>query len=467
MAIPSKRSFSPGHLVTLSPCHLVIFLLAAATIAYYTVHGPWSTVHGPPLVPAELTDPLARKMMEGKRQAVLVAPRSGTAWGELAMAFDAHEVSAEAVACYRRAMDLDWNDARWPFLLAAQLNRSGQGAGKEEAVRLYRRAADCPGASSAQRATALLSLADLLTELGRGDEAAPLYQQVYATDPSNPWAAYRVGVALAERDETEKATRILLGLARNPCARRKSAIAMAELSRRTGKPKDADGFDYAAGLLPPDQPWANPFAAAVAELWRGRRALMDRYVAQEAAHQAKAVVHTATALADLYPSVETQMLLLRALVNAGDYPAAVAVADDILRDPDGRELVTAHSFLGLARLGLADRAEAEGRKADADRLLAQAAEALGESVRLKSDYAPGYLYRAKALLRLGRLPEAEEAARAGVGCRPEEWEGYLVLADVLAATGRKTEAVTAAEQAVKLAHPNEPRPKQALEALKK
>jgi tetratricopeptide (TPR) repeat protein len=145
----------------------------------------------------------------------------------------------------------------------------------------------------------------------------------------------------------------------------------------------------------------------------------------------------------------------------------VAVADDIMREPEGRKLVTAHSFLGLARLGLADRAEAEGRKAEADRLLAQAAEALAESVRLKSDYAPGYLFRARALLRLGRLPEAEEAARAGVGCRPEEWEGYLVLADMLAATGRKAEAVAAVEQAVKLAHPNEPRPRQALEALKK
>ena len=143
----------------------------------------------------------------------------------------------------------------------------------------------------------------------------------------------------------------------------------------------------------------------------------------------------------------------------------MAVADDVLRVEPGA--VTAHSFLGLARLGLADRAEAEGRKADADRLLAQAAEALGESVRLKPDYAPGHLYRAKALLRLGRLPEAEEAARAGVASRPEEWEVYLVLADVLAAAGRKAEAVAAAEQAVKLAPPNEPRPKQALEALKK
>jgi tetratricopeptide (TPR) repeat protein len=442
-------------------------MAVAAGIGYYLWVG--RDAPGPPVpsIPAELTDPPARKVVEEKRQAVLAAPKSGTAWGELAMAFHAHDASAEAMVCYRRAMDLDPNDPRWPFLLASQLNGRGTGDDKEEAVRLYRRAADCPAASSAQRATALLTLADLLTELGRGDEAAPLYQQVYHADPSNPWAAYRVGVMLSNRNETEKAAQILLDLARNPYARKKSAIAMAELSRRAGRAKDAEGFDYAAGLLPPDHHWANQFTEEVGNLWRGRRALMNRYVAQEAAGDVRGAVHTGTALADQYPSVETQMMLLRALVNAGDYPAAAAVADDILREPDGRKMVSAYLFLGLARLGLADRAEAEGRKADADQLLAQAAEVLGESVRLKADYAPGYFYRAKALLRLGRLREAEEAARAGVGCRPEEWEGYLILSDVLAASGRKADAITAAEQAVKLAHPNEPRPKQALEALKK
>jgi tetratricopeptide (TPR) repeat protein len=456
------------HLVTFSRRHVVILVILVAAVAgigYFL----WARRVGaePPPVPAELTDPPARKVIVEKRRAALAAPRSGSAWGELGMAFAAQDIPAEAMVCYRRAIDLDPNDARWPYLLALELNQPGTGGDKEEAVRLYRRSADCPTASTDQWATALLTLADLLTELGRGDEAAPLYQQVFAADPSNPWAAYRVGVALAERDETEKAAQILLGLARNPYAQKKSAIAMAELSRRAGRAKDADGFDYAAGLLPPDHHWPSPFGVELAGLWRGRRALMQRFVEQEAAHEDKATVHTANALADQYPSVETQLLLVRALVNAGDYPAALAVADDILRDENGRKLVTAHSFLGLARLGLADRAEAEGRKADANRLLAQAAEALGESVRLKSDYAPGYYYRSKALLRLGRLPEAEAAARAGIGCRPEEWEGYLALADVLAATGRKADAITAAEQAVKLAHPNDPRPKQALEALRK
>src|SRR5262249_41657268 len=170
---------------------------------------------------------------------------------------------------------------------------------------LYRQAADCPPSAHSHRATALLSLADLLTELGRVNEAAPLYQQVHAANPSNPWAAYRIGVALANQGETDKAAKILLGLAKNPHARRKSAIAMAELHRRAGRTKEAEGFDYAASLLPADRTWENPFAAEVAELQRGRRMLMARYVAQEAAHDDRAAVHTATALADQYPSVET------------------------------------------------------------------------------------------------------------------------------------------------------------------
>jgi tetratricopeptide (TPR) repeat protein len=448
---------------------VTVLAAAAAGVGYFLWVGRGAVEPPPPPVPAELTDPPARKLIERKRQAVLAAPRSGTAWGELGMAFDAHDASAgETVTCYRRAMDLAPQDARWPFLLAEQLNWRGYiGTNKGQAMQLYRRAADCPPPSDAHRATALLSLADLLTELGRGAEAASLYQQVYAADPSNPWAAYRVGVLLADRGETEKASKILLGLARNPYARKKSAFAMAELTRRAGRAKDADGFDYTASLLPPDRDWANPFAAEVAELQRGRRVLMAHFVAQETVRDDRAALHTATALADQYPSVETQIILLRALVNAGDYPAALAVADDVLRDGEGRRMDTAHQFLGLARIGMADRAEALGRKADADRLLVQAAESLGESVRLKADNAPAYLHRAKVLRRLGRLQEAEEAARGAVGCRPQEWEGYLALADVLAAAGRKAEAITAAEQAVRLAHPNEPRPRHALEALRK
>ncbi len=450
------------------PLAVVFGLLAVAAVGYavfkYTASAGNRTE--PPEIPADVTDPPIRKVIASKRAAVVADPRSATAWGELGTAFDAHEYWEQAQACYERAMELAPSDARWPFMIAEILDwRKKTESNKEEAVRLYRMAADRNPPTPAHTWTAALCLADLLTELDRADEAAPLYQRAYDADPTNPWAAFRMARLHDDRGRMEDAIRIYLTLVNNPYTRKRSAVALAELYRRQGKVTEADRYEHAAGLVPPDQSWANPYANPVAELRRGRAVLMDTYFAQERAQDAAGVMALATTLADQYPSIETQLLLLRAMVNTGDFTAAVAVADDVLRaDP---RAVTAHSFLGLARLGLADRAEAEGRKADADRLLAQAAESLGESVRLKPDYAPGHLYRAKALLRLGRLPEAETAARAGVASRPEEWEVYLILADVLAASGRKTEAVTAAEQAVKLAPPNEPRAKQALESLKK
>jgi tetratricopeptide (TPR) repeat protein len=447
---------------------LVVGVLVVAAVGYavfkYTLSaGPRPE---PPEIPADVTDPPIRKVIAAKRAAVVADPRSATAWGELAMAFDTHERWHQAQVCYERAMELDPSDACWPFLLAEVLNwRNKTEPNKEEAVRLYRMASERTPPTPAHTWTAALSLGDLLTELDRPDEAAPLYQRAFDADPANPWAAYRAARLLADRGRVEDAIRVYLTIAGSQYTRKKSAGALAELYRRLGKATEADSYEHAAGQLPPDVPWPNPYANPVAELRRGRAMLTDTYFAQERAQDVAGVLATATALADQYPSAETQLLLLRALVNTGNNTAALAVAEDVLRAAPAT--VTAHSFLGLARLRLADRAEAEGRKADADRLLAQAAEALGESVRLKPDYAPGHLYRAKALLRLGRLREAETSARAGVAARPEEWEVHLMLSDVLAAAGRKADAVTAAQQAVKLAPANEPRAKKALEALKK
>lgn len=441
-------------------------MATAYAVLKYTVFAERTVHRSPPEIPADVTDPPIRKVIESRRKAVIADPSSANAWGELGMAFDAHEQWPPSQECYRQAMELDPSDARWPFLLAEQFNwRVKSGSNKEEAVRLYRIAADLPPPTRAHTWTATLSLADLFTELGRAEEAEPLYRRVFEADPANPWAAYRMAGMLADRGRTEEAIRLYSTLTQSPYARKMAAAAIAVLYRQSGKAAEAEKHESLAEMLPADASWANPYAERVAELRRGRSVLSDTYFAQERARDMDGVIATATALTDQYPSVESQLLLLRAFVNTGDFPAAVAVADDVLRvEPNA---VIAHSFLGLARLGLADRAEAEGRKADAERLLAEAADAFGHSVRVKPDYAPGFLYRAKALQRLGRLPEAEVAARGGVSCRPEEWEGYLVLSEVLAAAGRKAEAITAAEQAVKLAPPDEPRAKQALEAVKK
>lgn len=447
---------------------LGVGLLAAAAVGYavYRYARPADRGPAPPEVPADVTDPSIREVIAGKRAAAAARPNDAAAWGELGMAFDAHERWDLSQACYRRAMELDPADARWPFLIAEQLNWRSKGhLDKDEALRLYRLAADRKPPTPAAAWTAVLSLADLLTELGRPDEAAPLYQRAFEAEPGNPWAAYRVAGLLADRGRTEDAFRMYQALARSPYARKKSVVAIAELHRRIGKSKEAEEYEHAAESLPADVSWPNPYAEKVADLRRGLAVLHDTYFAQERAHDVDGVVATATALTEQYPSVESQLLLLRAMYNTGDFPAAVAVAEDVLRVDPG--VVTAHSFLGLARLGLADRAEAGGRKAEADRLVAAAAAALSESVRLKADFAPGHIYLSRALTRLGKHADAEQAARKAIVARPEEWEAHLALGEALAAAGRKAEAAAAFEQAAKLAHPDEPRPKRALAELKR
>ena len=48
----------------------------------------------------------------------LKAPRSAGAVGRLGMVFQAHDLHAEALACYHRASELDPEALRWTYLQA-------------------------------------------------------------------------------------------------------------------------------------------------------------------------------------------------------------------------------------------------------------------------------------------------------------------------------------------------------------
>ncbi len=440
-------------------------LAAAAGVTYYVARPSAPKLPPVPPVPAEWTDRPMIEIVSDKRKAVEADPRNGAAWGQLGMAFDTHERLDEAMICYRTAMELDPTDARWPFLLAEQRNwRNRSQTDKEEAVRLYRTCLERKQPSPAHQAAAELSLADLLVELGRPAEAEPIYEQVYARDPSNPWAAYRVGVAAADRGDTARGIRVLMTLARNPYAQKKASAALAAIHRRLGHQKEADGFERASSMLPEDWTWENPFAEEVAEFQRGRHSLFETVNLYNTQGNFRAAADAARRLADLYPTPQSQLMLGRTLVNLTDYESAVPVLEDTLHgDPN---MVMAHAFLGIAWYGLAQRADEAGRRTEAEADYAKATAALDKAVELKPDYAPGYFYKARILLRLHRPADALRAVRAGIDRRPEEWEGYVVLSEVLVATGDKAAAITALEQAVKLSNPNEVRPRQALEKLK-
>jgi tetratricopeptide (TPR) repeat protein len=406
-----------------------------------------------------------REIVADKRRAVEAAPRDGTAWGELGMAFDAHERHAEAITCYQAAAEFAPDDARWPFLLGEEYrSRYPEAFNPKEAIRWYRLAVARRSPTPAHRATAELTLADVLAEQGQTAEAEDLYQRVYAADRTNAWAAFRVGTAAAERSETNAAIQILTKLARNPYAQKKAASTLAALHRQAGKTKDAEGFEYAASLLPEDRPWPNPFEEEMAGYLRGRQALFDAVTRAEERNDYKAAAEAARRFNDLYPSPESDLVLGRTLVESGDPETAIPILEDALaRDPN---LIMARAFLGMAWFHRGERADAAGHRSEAEGHYLKAVAALGRAVELKPDYAPGYLYQARALARLNRLPEAITAARAAVTRRPDEWEAHLVLGEVLAAAGQTQAAVEELEQAVKSAHPKEPRPRQALERLK-
>ncbi len=415
----------------------------------------------PPIPPlsADWTDAAVVRLVGDKRRAVEAAPRSGPAWGELGMAFQAHEKMADAEACYRAAMTFGPPDARWPYQLAQVVKEDDPG----RAMKLLAESLALPPPTPAHRAAAELTLAQLMAENDRGAEADEIVKRVYAADPTNPWAAYRAGATLVERDDPA-GVRILLGLARNPYAQKKAAAALAAYHRRAGHAADADGFEYAATLLPPDYQWANPYDREMGDYQRGEHVLINKVSNHEQAGNHPAAVELARRLVDLYPSPRTQLMLGRALVSKTEFAAAVPVLEDaVAGDPD---LVMAHGYLGLARFGLAEAADVAGDTARAADEYTKALAAMGRAVALKPDYAVGYYYQARTLLWLKRPADALRAINECVARRPEEWDGYIVLADVYQATGRKADAVAALEQAVKLANPNEPRPKQALAKLK-
>ena len=410
----------------------------------------------PPPVPAipTVVDFAITQLLTERHAAVVAAPRSAEAWGGYGMALDAHALLG-AEGCYRAAATFDPNDPRWPVLLAVKRRESDPSAARE----LLERAAGLPLPTPAHLATIKLMLAELADDAGRVADADELTRQALEIDPENAEARFRIGAAKVARDDPAGVP-LLLSLARNSAGQTKSASTLAAYYRRIGDIKSAEGFGYAASLLPPDQGWANPFLAEVAESQRGSRSLINLESRLSQRGDFAGALLTARNLADQYPSAETQVILGRALVQSGDPAGAVPVLTDALAaDP---RLAAAQAFLGVAEFQLAERvgpAEAKPR-------YTRAITALDAAIKLKSDYSPAYYYRAKALAKLGRDTDALHAIEDFLIRRPEEWEGHLVHAELLADAGRRADAIQAAERAVKLANPAEPRPSVALAKLK-
>lgn len=442
---------------------LLVTLLAAcgAAVAFVFVRSNANvSLPNVPDYPAIWTDPPIVEIAGLKRRALLANVRNGTAWGEYGMVFDAHERFDESKVCYQTAMQFAPQDARWPFLLG-QIYREED---TERCIALYRQSSQCELATPSARVAINMTLADYLMQHERRAEAQEITRRVFEMDRNNPWAALRWGQTAAEQGNEELATSVLSSLKTSVYARKRAATAMAMIHRRAGRSKPAEQFEYIASSFPDDQSFINPLLTEVSQFQRGWVVMMRTLTQLESQRNYPAALQTARRMVELYPCAKNQMILGRAYVNLADYESAIPELEDAVRsDPS---LMMAQAFLGIAWFHRADGIVDAARSQLAEEYLQKSVVHLQRAVEIKADYAPGYYYLARAMLRQNRTDDALRAIQSCIQSRPEEWEGYVVWGEILAQSGKQSEAVRVTEQAVSLANPNDPRPKLALEKIK-
>ncbi len=440
---------------------VTLFAVCGAGATYYFVRwNPVVAVPSVPEIPTVWTDPPIVEIAGLKRRAVLANDRSGSAWGEYGMVFDAHDRPDESKVCYQTAMRLSPKDARWPYFLG-QFYRDEN---TDRCIELYQQSSRCELATPSDRLAINMTLADYLMQHERRAEAQDIYRRSFELDRNNPWAALRWGQTVAEQDNEELAMTILASLKANVHARKRAATAIAMIHRRAGRSKQAEQFEYISSSFPDDQSFINPLLTEIASLQRGWSVMMRTLTQLESQRNYPAALQTARRMVDLYPSAKNQMILGRAYVNVADYDSAIPELEDAVRgDP---KLMMAHAFLGIAWFHRADGISKTERTKLSDEYLQKSIVHLERAVEMKADYAPGYYYLARAMLRQNRPNDALRAIQNCIQSRPEEWEGYVIWGEALAMSGNKSEAIRVTEQAVSLANPSDPRPKLALEKIK-
>lgn len=122
-------------------------------------------------------EPNVEKRLRETRAAVLTNPRSAEAWGRFGKVAHAHDLWDEATVAYRRAIELDPTDKRWPYFLGDVL--SIVGTDLEAAERQFRRAIELYpdyGPAHMRLGNVLVARdqgAEALAELERALELAP------------------------------------------------------------------------------------------------------------------------------------------------------------------------------------------------------------------------------------------------------------------------------------------------------
>lgn len=406
----------------------------------------------PPQIPRpalDRVDPAIRGQIEQAQtqlQTALADPATGpkrraAAWGDLGNTFHAYELVAAARECYRQAIALAPDDARWPYFLG-RLERSW--GDPEAAVRALRRSVALdPG-----QIAPWVALGETLLDQNLGAQARPAFEAALGIAPASAPAAVGLAkIALAEGRVEEARDRLLAALAAQPEA---DAIHhhLARAYRRLGDERAVERHLRRAGARQPTL--ADPWFERIEERRLGTHNLMTqaqqasragrleeamaiyrRILAAEPAHR-RAWTNLGAALARQGRLDEAQAALERACaLDPADALARFNLGTVLLRRADPRAAAELEASLAAdprqpaARFNLATAYRLADRHEDA---LAQ----YDALIELAAANPTARFWRALTLQRLGRHRAARDGLEAALRIEPDSLMLQAALARLLA-----------------------------------
>ena len=380
--------------------------------------------------------------IQNARKAVVAAPRSGTAWGELGLSLRAHKFDREANLCLAQAMHFDPREITWPYVRGSSLSLRD----RPEAERCFRIAAGLRPDLALPR----LRLAELYLEQRRLDEAQAELDAAITIEPESARAMLALAQVAFARGDIEAARKWADDSFARDSMQRTTAEMLLRIYHRLGDQKAADRQQALLDAMPPGEAaWEDPYTERVLRLRRDPEGLAEAASELLSGNRvAEAIVILENLVASDPDDAQLSVLLARALIRHGNNGRAARVLDD-------------------ARERHADSADIHFQRGVVYFLDEQWKAAAAEFRRardLKPDFRDALYNLGHTLAHLGDRDGAIAAFREAVRFRPGDAASYTNLGRLLLESGESAAGREALETALKL-DPDDPQTRKLLKRM--
>lgn len=442
----------------------VCLLLGSLAVGTYFWLRPSTSI---PEIPLKGQEKAVADAATTARAAVANAPRSADAWGHLGRVLLANEIHPDiAFICFLEAERLDPNNPRWPYFCAGYLSVD---LGKpEEALPKLRRAVSLAEKDSNGPSAPRLMLAETLLAVGQTDEAELHFMHVLEAEPKNPRPQFGLGLVALSRGEWLDCRKYFEACLSSPRARKKACAHLIAVCERMKDRQGAEDYTKRFAGFPQDFGWQEPYVDEHQDLAVRNRVLyrMVEYLESQGKYDQAANI-LVRLIGDNPDDYRPRIMMGRILplTSKGELQSA---ENHLLK---ARQLapdkVQVHYLLSLVLYRKGDALLAKGGDPLAAKtVFEESAKSARQALAIRPDYGFAHMSLGLALKQLGRRADALAAFRQAVECSPEYADNHLYLGEALAAEGDVAAARRHLEQAQLLAHPEDRRPKAALDKLR-